>query len=179
MARKPSATAPTQHDDPIEEFAQLAGNDAREAIKLMFWKARMSNPGFTFEVTAADLTAFRACVGYLEVTPVINIFRPDGAPPVEAIPATGNRRAIPARPARPPKNYVVIQMVDQDGNAIVPVESDEADHAKSKQAQRLRAIRESAPSIATQLVADVQANALSNETILRAAEALRLLSTQS
>lgn len=176
-ATKAALNAPAQvahvDADPLDAFA----NDAEfeEVMAMMFWKGRFDNAQAYLEVTTGDLTAFHACMEYLGVTPTIKIFRPAGAPATAAIPAEGNRRAVPGRAARPPKDYVVIQMVDQDGNAIVPIENNEADHQRGATARRLKQIRDNAPQLAAQLTADVQANAISNQTILDAAEALRVL----
>lgn len=174
--KRPKAPAPEPAAHPLDAFAKAANASPPQAIMLMFWKDRFQNPGAHIEVTEADLQGFNECMGYLEVTPYIRIYRPPGLPEQPAVPAEGKRRAIPYRPAKPPKDYVVIQMVDKDGNAIVPIENNEADLARSKEHQSLRRIRETAPQLAAQLQADVQNNALSTDTILQAVTALKVLS---
>lgn len=154
-----------QHNEPI-----LA-----DAAMLLFWRNRFKDSTFSVEVTREDITAFRQCVDYLGVEPQIRVFRPQGAPATEGSPRTATRSAVPARPATPPKDYVVIQMVDQDGNAIVPIENNEGDLARSNEARRIQDIRTGAPRLADQLQADMNMNISSNETITRAIEALRVL----
>lgn len=167
------APSPTPAVDELDAFA--LDSEWEDFIHMLFWKFRFDNAAASIEVTRADLKAFRECMTYLGVTPKIAVFRPEGSPATPGAPAQGDRRAIPPRPARPPKDYVVIQMVDQDGNAIVPIENNEQDFAKAKEAKRIKGIRDSATQLAAQLQADVQANAISNQTILQAAEALRVL----
>jgi len=162
--------------DKLDEFAHMANEaDPMRALMLLFWRYRHQDPAFTVEITAADLTAFEQCINYLEIKPEIRIFRPQGAPAHPGAPATETRSAIPPRPAGKPKDYVVIQMVDQEGNAIVPVENNEADLDKGKQAQAARRIKETAGALASQMIADLQAHTVSSSTIMEAAQALQVL----
>jgi hypothetical protein len=128
-------------------------------------------------VTAADLKAFADCTDYLKVKPKIQVIRPQGLPAQAPIPAQGTRRAIPGRAAQPPKNYVVIQMVDQNGDAFVPIENNEADLAKQQAHARITRTRETANLIADRLQSDAQTGNYSTATMLEAAQALKLLAT--
>lgn len=172
-ARAPATPLPPP--DPLDAFVTLANGDARQALMLMFWKQRLENPGFSIQVAPADLTGFAACVDYLEVTPRIQIVRPQGLPAQDPIPAQGNRRAVPGRAAQPPRNYVVIQMVDERGDAFVPIENNEEDHVRSLKAKEAKRLRDAAPQLAAQLQADMNQNLYSNETIQRAVATLKLL----
>lgn len=182
-AVQPFATLPPQGAverreavDALDAFEAMCNEeDPSRALMLMFWKHRNDDQPFTMDITAADIKGFEDCVKYLEVQPQIRVFRPQGQPAHPGAPATESRSAIPPRPAGKPKDYVVIQLVDQHGDAFVPIENNEADLQKSQEAQRMRRIRESAPQLAAQLVADIQANTTSTSTILEAAEALKLL----
>ena len=138
-------------------------------------KKRHQDPSFTLEVTEADIKGFDECIAYLGVEPRVNIVRPRGLPAQDAIPATAKRSAIPPRAAKPPHNYVVIQMVDMDGNAITPVENNEEDYAEAQEARRLQRIRDTAPTLAAQLLQDLAANTTSSSTIQEAAAALKAL----
>ena len=163
---------PSPTHDALDVFEQ-AGSD--KAIMLLLWKQRHHNPSLSTEITSADLKGFEECINYLEVEPRIQIVRPQGIPEQDAIPATKTRSGIPARHAKPPKDYVVIQMVDKDGNAIVPVENNEDDFEQGRQAQHLKRIRDTAPQLAAQLLQDLQQNTTSSSTIQQTAEALKAL----
>ena len=180
--KKPSApkiTTPAPEEptlDALDQFAKAADLGNRDiAIMLMFWKNRHQESPFTMDITAKDLQGFEECIKYLDVMPQIKIFRPQGKPAHPGSPATDTRSAIPPSPAGKPKAYVVIQMVDQEGNTFVPIENNEDDLARGQEAKRIQRIRESAPQLAGQLMADLQANTTSNATITEAAEALKLL----
>ena len=162
--------------DALDAFVAICNEqDPSRAIMLLYWKNRHQEPQFSINVTAADLKAFEDCVEYLKVKPEIRVFRPQGAPAHPGSPATDTRSAIPPRPAGKPKDYVVIQMVDEEGNAIVPIENNEQDLQRGQEAQRIKRIRETAPQLAAQLIADLQANTTSSSTVMEAAEALKLL----
>ena len=157
------------NQDPLDDFA---GVGWAGIVRMMFWKQRIANPSFSMEVTKEDLDTFNACMTYLGVTPHIRIFRPQGAPARAETPATSSRSAIPARPAGTPKDYVVMQMVDEDGNAIVPVESDVQDHQRMHKAKARKILIETAPALARALRADIQSEMYSTATIEQAAAAI-------
>lgn len=172
----PAADAPMDALDQFAKAAELGNLDI--AIMLMFWKARHDAQPFTMDITEADIKGFNDCVQYLEVQPTIRVFRPQGKPAHLGAPATETRSAIPPRPAGKPKDYVVIQMIDQNGDAFVPIENNEADLQRGQETQRIRRIKETAPALAAQMMADLQANTTSNSTIMEAAEALKLLAAR-
>jgi len=149
--------------------------DPMRALMLMFWKYRHQDPAFTINLSAEDLKGFEDCVNYLEVKPQIRVFRPQGMPASAGAPATESRSAIPPRLAGKPKDYVVIQLLDEDGNCIVPIENNEADLQRQQEVERVKMVRSNAPQIAAQLIADLQANTTSSSTIMEAAEALKML----
>ena len=170
------AASSAEPPDAIDQFEAMCNEqDPSRALMLLFWKHRHEEQPFTVDVTAADLKAFEDCIKYLEVQPQIRVFRPQGQPAHPGAPATETRSAIPPRPAGKPKDYVVIQMVDQNGDAFVPIENNEADLQKGQEAQRIRQVKESAAQLAQQLMSDLQTNTTSSATITEAAEALKLL----
>lgn len=170
-----SAVAP----DNLDQFVENCNSeDPMLALMLMFWKIRNQDQPFTMDITAADIKGFEDCIAYLEVKPEIRVFRPQGMPASAGAPATAKRSAIAPHAAGKPKDYVVIQMVDQNGDAFVPIENNEADLQKSKEAQRVRRIKDTAPQLAAQLISDLQANTTSSSTIMDAAEALKLLAAR-
>lgn len=165
--------------DDLDRFEALCNaEDPMRALMLMFWKNRNQNDAFSIDVTAADLKGFEDCINYLEVNPQIRVFRPRGMPTHPGAPATETRSAIAPRPAGRPKDYVVIQMVDQNGDAFVPIENNEADLKRSQEAKRIQRIRDTASQLAGQLIADLQANTTSSSTVMEAAEALKVLAAQ-
>lgn len=161
--------------DPLDAFVELATSQPANAVAALFWHHRHQNPGFSIEVKASDLKAFTDCTEYLKVRPKIQVVRPQGLPAQAQIPAQGNRRAVPGRVAQPPKDYVVIQMVDQDGNGFVPIENNEEDLAKQQKAAVAKRTKERALIIAGNLQGDVQAGNYSTATMLEAVEALQAL----
>lgn len=173
---QPKAEAEREMDD-LDRFEAVCNEeDPARAIMLMFWKNRHQETPFTMDITLKDLQGFEECIKYLDVVPQIKVFRPQGKPAHPGSAATDTRSAIPPSPAGKPKSYVVVQMVDQEGNAFVPIENNEDDLARGQEAKRIHRIRESAPQLAAQLMADLQSNTTSNATITEAAEALKLLS---
>ena len=169
-------SAEVETSDPLELFAKLAERDPKQAIMLLFWKARHQNPEFTVNITPEDVKGFTDCVNYLQVEPEVRIYRPQGLPAQASVPAHGNRRAVPGREAKPPKPFVVVQMVDAEGNAIVPIENNEEDLAAGAKAKNLARIRENAPSLHARLMADVRTGNLSTDIITEAANNLLALS---
>ena len=176
---KPAPEQPPADDrapDTLDRFEAMCNEeDPTKAMMLMFWKARHQNDAFTLNVTPDDIKGFEDCIKYLEVQPQIRVFRPQGMPAHPGAPATESRSAIPPRPAGKPKDYVVIQMVDQNGDAFVPIENNEEDLKRGQDAKRIARIKETAPQLAAQLIADLQANQTSSSTVMEAAEALKLL----
>lgn len=155
---------------------QLAAADPREVIALLLWKDRHRNPDMAVQITEKDIVGFRACVNYLEVEPEVAIFRPPGRPAQAGIPAAGNRRATPARPAEPPRPFVSVNLVAKDTmNAIKPIESNEEDAKLSDQGNAYRRAKDLAPSVANTLARDVNSGQFSTATILEAAQLLTTL----
>lgn len=159
----------------VDSFVKLAKTYPVQAALLMFWMNRHSNPEFSIEITPKDLVAFKQAMEYLDVVPELRVFRPEGIPAVEAQPAHGNRRAIAGRPARPGKNVVVIQMLDADGNSIVPIENNEEDQKAGRRIKDIVHAREQAGQLATALLQQMAQGLYSNNTIQEAARILQTL----
>ena len=161
--------------DPLDSFEKLANHDPRNALMLVLWKLRHDNPDFTHQITERDLEGFTKCVDYLEVTPQIKIHRPRGLPAQDPVPAHGNRKAVPGRSAGPDKPFVVVQMIDTEGNAIVPIEDNEDDQRLGKQRQEVSRAREKATLLADQLLQDIRQNTIANSMVQEAAGLLKTL----
>ncbi len=161
--------------DPLDSFAKIAAAHPEHALQLLFWKHRHQNPEFVHQITPADLKGFNDCVTYLDVKPTVRIFRPQGLPDNPGQEARGNRRAIPPRAGTPPKDFVVIQMVDSAGNSIVPIENNEEDQDRGKQAREVARMREQAPGLADLLLRQAASGDFSTSTLQEAASMLKAL----
>ena len=160
----------------LDPLAELALGDPKKVIALMLWKARRRNPDLYEKIDARDLEGFEACVSYLKVQPDVMIKRPAGLPAQAAIPAAGNRRAVPAREATSPKPYVVIALVEKGTeNAIRPVEDNQNDYDLAQDAAALRKARDQAPMLAERLIQQGRTGEYSLSDIQDAANALQLL----
>lgn len=159
----------------------LATGDPKDVIALLFWRERFRNPDMSVHITKEDLDKFHASVEFLGVTPQVSIYRPEGRPAQEAVAAvpgahgkTGTR-AIPARPAEPPRPYVFVGVTDAQGNILKPIESDEDDAQRRDDANNVRRWKDKAPMLASLLVSMATSGTFSNAEIGEAAEALRVL----
>jgi hypothetical protein len=150
----------------------LAAGDPKRVIALMLWVARMRQPDLYVQINEHDIKGFDDCVNYLKVVPQVKIYRPEGMPAQPAIPAQGNRRAIAARPAIPPKPYVIVALVDQKGDAIVPVENNQEDFDAQAAAKSIIRWREKAPDLAQQLLNQARSGEYSLAVMQECADAL-------
>lgn len=162
--------------DALDTLAEEAAFDATKVIALMLWKDRHRNPEMAVQITEADITSFKACTDYLEVTPEVRIVRPQGRPAQEAVPAQGKRRAVSARAAEPARPFVAVNVVAKGTtNSIKPIENSEENAQRRDEADRLRRVRDQALGLANSLLADLAQNQTSNSTIREAAQALQTL----
>lgn len=160
-------------DHPLDQFAAIASAHMDQAAAILLWKNRHANPDMSIQVTEQDITKLQACAAYLKVTPEVRVYRPKGLPGKDPIPAQGQRRAIPGTPATPPKNYVVIQLVDQDGNGFVPIENNEDDAKLRDEARARKRMKDRAPMVAEAILAELQAGAFTDGTLKEAAQILQ------
>lgn len=154
----------------------LAEGDPLRVIALMLWVNRLRQPDMYAQINEHDLKGFEDCARYLKVKPQVRIFRPEGLEATPAIPAQGNRRAVPARSATPPKPYVMVTLVDEKGDAIVPVENNQDDFDAQAEAREVRRAKETAQDLAQRLVAQAQSGEYSLSVMQDAANALITLS---
>lgn len=167
------ATKKAQEVSPLDRLVK----DPMRVVALVLWKMRFAAPELTVQITPQDIEAFEASVAYTKQVPKVLIIRPAGRPAQEAIQAMAptianprGRAAQPARPAEPPRDYVVVQLVDADGNAIVPVESNEADYDRGRQVAALKRMRELAPELASRVKANAQGGTFSLDEITQLAD---------
>lgn len=168
-APAPKAAAPM---DPLD----AAAADPLRALALILWQDRMRNPDLYRQITENDIQGLDDCTRYLKVKPRVVIERPQGLPAQEAIPAQGNRRAVPARAATPPKPFVIVKLVDEKGDAIRPVENNQEDYDAAQAAGQVAKARSDASMLANQLINQARTGEYSLAIMQEAANALLILS---
>lgn len=176
------ASAPKKiQKDALELWVEAARANPERAVAMMLWANRIRVPDMFVRVDAQLIKGYEDCMQYLKVKPRVVIHREQAIPASPAQPAAGNRRAIPARPEIPAKEYAVITLVEEgkDGkptmNGIVPVENNQADYDAAQEAARIRAARDKAQGLADALLAAAQTGNYSSTDLRDASEALVLL----
>ena len=169
--------------DVLDRFVEEAQANPRRAIALMLWQARLQAPDMYVRVDEKAIKGFDDSVNYLKVKPAILIHHEPGLPAQPAIPATHNRRAVPAREATPAKPYAVIALVEEkDGkpsmDMIKPVENNQEDYDASIDAAAVRRARDNAPDLAMRLQRAATSGDFSSADLQDAANALVLLAKQ-
>jgi len=166
------ANAKPRRSDELDQFAQ--GNHER-ALQLVLWKHRHLSEEMTVIVTREDIQAFDQCMKYQSAHPQILLYRPEGQPATPAIPAVGNRRAVPARPAEPPRPYVIVSLVERGTrNTIKPIENNEVDYEKGEIGRQLQVTRRNIPDYAAALRRTAATGDFSSGTLEDIARALEL-----
>lgn len=168
--------AKKQKQDALD---QLATGDLTHVIALMLWKNRLKEPDMFMKIEEKDIQGLKDCAGFLKVTPEVKVYRPEGLPAQEAIPATRNRRAVPGRAATPPKPYVIVTLLGRDKKGITgplkPVENNEADYDNAQAVTELRRARDKAPELAQRLIQQANSGEYSLSDMQDAADALMTL----
>lgn len=165
--------------EPQHPLDALAAGDPRGVIALMLWQRRFEQPDLYAQITEKDIVGFQDCVRYMKVTPEVQILRPAGIEAQPAIPATKNRRAVPARPATDPKPYVIVRLVEKGTeNAIRPVENNQEDYDKMAASAQVKQARDSAPGLAQRLIQQANSGEYSLSDMQDAANALMILARQ-
>lgn len=161
---------------PPDILDQLAQGDPLEVIALMLWKARHREPDMYVRIDANDIRAFQDCCRYLKVDYQVQIVRPAAIPASPALPAHGNRRAVPARPEIPARPYVMVKLVERGTEHVIrPVENNQADFDTAADAATVRKARDQASDLAQRLVNQAASGEYSASDMTDAANALLLL----
>lgn len=159
--------AKTKQSVPADPLDALAAAGPEEAIKMLLWANRFANPEFAVIVRADDLKGFNDCVQYLGVTPKIVIRRPPGQPAHPGLPPSKRYpEGVPPREAEPPRPYVQISMVDQDGNAFKPIENSEENARVRDRANELAAIKARIPILASAIMGGIANKTFSESEII-------------
>lgn len=154
----------------------LAEGDPKRVIALMLWKARHRNPDMFVQIDEMDIKAFDESCTYQKLKPAVLIKHPPGLPAQAATPAMGNRRAVPARAATPPKPFVIVTLVEAGTeNVIRPVENNQKDFDVAQDSAQLRKARDQAPDMAERLMLQGRTGEYSLSDITDAANALLVL----
>lgn len=161
---------------PLHPLDALATGNPLDVIALMLWKNRHREPDMFVQIDEQDMAGLQASMAYQKVKPAVLIHRPQGLEATPAIPATAKRRATPARAATPPKDYVIVTLVEAGTeNVVRSIENNQADydHAQERALQR-KAVSD-APHLADRLINMANSGEYSLSEMTDAAECLRIL----
>lgn len=149
----------TKQDNPLDALVKAG---PRALLGLLLWKDRHRNPSMTVTISERDVTGLKACTDYQEVEPAVEIWRkPTGV--IVGLVQKGTMRKDEAG------------AITSLGDAITPIENNQADKDKADHERSLNEIRASAPDIAKRLLAEDAAGIATRSTIEEAAQALRVL----
>ncbi len=137
--------------DSTDPLDALVNAGAARALQVILWQQRFTNPDMSVTIKPADIAKLKACTEYLGVKPTLKIWRRPAIPPTPAIPAQGLRRAVPANPGMPAANFVVVQLVDENGNNIRPVENDEEDNDIRIKHDQMRQLKSDIPGMVREI----------------------------
>jgi len=157
MATHPKKAIPKT---PMQAFAQAA---PQEHIALLLWKMRHANPELAVTVTEADVKGYMDCISYLKVTPEVKVFEHRGATVIALLEKDTEIR-----------DKTTGALVSR-GNAIKPVENNEADFQRAEQHERVRMIRQTAPQLAQTLLNAANRGEFSEDLVREAAQALQIM----
>ena len=164
MATKKAAApkAPLPPATPLDELHQAA---PKALLGLLLWRDRFRNPSLSVTLTERDLQGLKECTDYLKVVPAVEIWRrPNGV--IVGLVQKGTQI----------HDKTTGEMTSL-GDAITPVENNQADKDKADNARRIQAIRDAAPALAARLISEDSQGIATRSTITEAAEALRLLAS--
>lgn len=154
----------------------LAEGNPLDVIALMLWKNRHREPDMFVQLNEEDMAGLQASMAYQKVKPAVLIHRPAGLEASAAIPASKGRRAVAARAATAPKDYVIVTLVEAGTeNVVRSIENNQADydHAQERTLQR-KAVSD-APHLADRLINMANSGEYSLSEMTDAAECLRIL----
>lgn len=168
--------------DELDAFAQ---SGAENALMMVLWKVRHQYPEMAVPITVDDLQAFQKSVEFTKQKPVIAIYRRPAQEARAGLPAVGKRKAIPSAPAQAAGKAVMVMVVEagtgitdasglslSPGNTIRPVESDEREHERARKLRDVKAVKDNARRLASDLIGDASRGMYSDARIQEAAQAL-------
>jgi len=164
--------------------------DPMKAMALLLWKNRIQNPEMGVAITPKDLTGFDQAVQYLEVHAQVRMFRRGENAYVQMVDAASKvvvRRQVGARD-KDGNEIVAAKDFDLEvvngkyaiepgdivvsiGNAIKPIENNEADYDAAARAERIRQAKVIAPSLIAQVRNGAIAGTISKEMVVELCDA--------
>lgn len=182
MTKKAAAAIPLEPTDPLDRLAKAG---ARDIIALMLWQGRFNNPSMAMQITPRDIEGLEKCLKHQKLEAEVVIMRPSGRPAQEALQGGPGQRSVAARPADPPRKFVVVALVEKGsktdmgpGNAITPMEDNQADYDRAAAAKQLQETKAGAHDLAARLLSEDAAGIATRSTIEAAAHALRVLGAE-
>ena len=168
---------------PTDPLDQLLAAHPTQLLLVLLWQQRIANPGMTFAITEPELKALYDCLGYLKKEAEIRAFRRGDKVIVGVVDA--GSKCIVRRHDKEREKDVDIEVPVEDGqpvlragdlvvsigDAITPVENNEADYDRSQAANQVRRIREGARQLATAVKADALAGTFSSAMVTELADA--------
>lgn len=152
----------TENTTAESRLDKLTTTGPRGLIALLLWKDRMRNPAMAVTITERDLEGLEKCVTFQKVEPAVEIWRkPNGVIVAMVVKGTtlkdkeGNITSI--------------------GDAITPLEDNQADKDRADAVRQLNDIRANANSLAARLLSEDAAGIATRSTIEECAQALRVL----
>ena len=159
--------------------------DPVKAMALLLWKNRIQNPEMGVAITPKDLNGFAQAVQYLEVQAQVRMFRRGENAYVQMVDAASKvvvRRKVGAKD-KDGNDIIADRDFDLEvaggkyaiepgdivvsiGNAIKPIENNEADYDAAARAERIRQAKVTLPSLTTQVRNGAVAGTISKEMVV-------------
>lgn len=160
-------------DRAVAEFLptprnRLDGTGTTLLPSLLLWKNRHRNPSMTEHITQADHDAFWACMDYQDITPEVRVVPHRKGGLLVLLADAASEVMMDTQ-----KGYCT-----NPGNAIKPIENNEADHAKAMHAVEVGKMRDSARELARTIRGMMQSGTFSNDVLTEAATVLEGLSDE-
>lgn len=149
---------------PATPIDRLIKAGPKSLIALLLWKDRFRNPSLAITITERDVQGLEQCCEYQKIEPVVEVWRrPSGV--IVGLVQKGTMI----------KDKTTGEITSL-GDAITPIENNQADKDKADQARNLNEIRATASALAARLLSEDAAGIATRSTIEEAAQALRVLS---
>lgn len=134
---------------------------------LLLWKNRHRNPSMTEHITQADHDGFWACMDYQNLTPEVRVV-PHRKGGLLVLLADASSEVM-----MDPKGFC-----SNPGNAIKPIENNEADHAKAMHAVEVEKMKDAGRELARTIRGMMQSGTFSNDVLTEAAATLEGLANE-
>lgn len=187
MATAKKKAPPT---NPLERLAQ----DPNALLLHLLWQRRIESPGLSLAISAKDRDGLAQCSEYLKAGLEVRAFVRGDRVLVQAVDKSSKivvRRKVAGK-SKEGADVVVDKDVDLStgdlpdagdvivsiGDAIRPIENNEADFDAAAQADRVRAAKTNGVRLASQARAMAAGGTISTDMVVEVCDALLLLGTQ-